>query len=143
MGVSYKALSIIGLELDKYDLFETRKIKTFSHNYDENFHFDPKTGQVLWKNSMELKTILEKYKKNHTKYALHEYDLHDYPVLYQDIHTENIVFVCMKYIDSSYGQNKHMNIPRQSEIDEFKSKMQQLTLWDENKFGIHNYLYVY
>jgi hypothetical protein len=74
MGADFYSRAAIGLRVNPADLWQSpAKVKTFDHNYSEEFEFDPKSGKKLW--TMEKRPIpgfeadapaFGKYKMAHT-----------------------------------------------------------------------------
>jgi hypothetical protein len=48
MGADYKAYAVLGVKLERREIFKPKRIKAFEHNHPEDWKVDPKTGRELW-----------------------------------------------------------------------------------------------
>ena len=48
MGVDFCATAVVGVRVDKGDVFEFVRKKAFDHDFPEDWAVDPKTGRKLW-----------------------------------------------------------------------------------------------
>lgn len=133
MGVDYYSYLIIGLEIDHKKLFRNQKVKTFDHNYSEDYKFDPKTGKKLWE-------IDERPVKGYNG----EDKLYTYKVVHST--DKKSWFVADKIIVCNCNYDYSRKLPfKPDEYEKIKEKMkfelEAFGIWDEKKFGIYNVIY--
>ena len=51
MGATFSASACIGVRIPHDKVYTVRKVKTFAHDFPDDWTHDPKTGRELWRNA--------------------------------------------------------------------------------------------
>ncbi len=133
MGMDVYGKAFIGLKVKKEDVLTAQIVKTFEHNYPENYRMCPITGRALWRTDEVVKSG---FSHNH----FDDIKCGNYEVrsLYND--TEDYIIVLMGIETGSHRCGDLLafkaGLPNATEINSFKEKLKDLGLWDENNFGL-------
>jgi hypothetical protein len=138
MGCSIYAHAIVGLRVPWGTVYKGQKrVKAFDHNHPEDWDVDPKTGEKLWRLEDEFVDGFKPYDPFYGTSA----ELCGYEVVYRrpSEHVD-FAFVCLAQVKSKdLTEGWHMNlgsIPSARNRKEFKDKMIELGLWDDDNCGL-------
>lgn len=126
MSCSYYAHAIIGLKLNRNQLYKTQKVKAFKHNYTEDVNYCPKTGKPCW-TTEEIELIEEIDKQDLISTEQDE----------EHVYWTAITVTASDWREPRFSQFTTLDL---NKIDAFKEKAAQLDLWDESKFGLYSVL---
>lgn len=126
MGADYYAKAAIGLKISPKQLqLPPIKVKTFEHNYSEEFQFDPKNGKPLWKMEQQLHKSCDEEREFFGSYPMiHSTDSKDF------------VIAVVKTDSDTYRECNMAKLPSQRAITKFKNDMMAAGLWNEADFGL-------
>jgi hypothetical protein len=139
MGCSVYGYAIIGLKVPWIKVCShKRKVKTFDHNYPEDWVVDPKTGKQLWR---EEDGFIDRWEG---EYAGEE-TLCDYEVV-RDYEEPDFAIICLRKSETrdlleGYCDPPVVGLPSTEAIKSFQEEMSVLGLWDPENFGLFAYGY--
>ena len=133
MGTDIYGKAGLGICVKGSDLFTTKKVKAYDHDYNNNFKFDPITGKSLWREEKVLKQI----SGGHEAICMDE--------------NEDTWIIVLKHVSAKsprlYGpmySGLHIDPILDSTINEFMkfvADMKDIGLWN-NTFGLYSWIEV-
>lgn len=153
------AHTYVGIKIDTKKLFSIKKVKTFPHNYGEDFEFDPRSGKRLWREQTVYNREIFKEcfsddeDVKDDEYSLEELTIGQYGIVslassYKSSGSAEYVAVML---DASTRSHRSYSAgiqfigldPKQFSADykKFKNQMQKFDLWTDT-FGIYNTLFI-
>lgn len=135
MGADYSAYAVIGVKVNRGDLFTDEKIKAFPHDFPDTFEYDPQTGRSLWQTRSVPITGYNVDDETVAGYALIDAgdgSSYDY-----------IALVAATETGSNGEDDDFEHVPHDLEKEKAKMKaaLEPLGLWEGDQFGLWSILW--
>lgn len=137
MGVSYYSKAVIGIRVPPADFFVDKTVKTFDHDYPEDFTHDPKSGKKLWMTVREPRPDLNVPVDWEIDNGLNGFEFFD--------STDSEETVLGIGCESGNWQGEVAFRPLPKDINTLKEELRQLLeplgMWNEKAFGLYSVQY--